>query len=243
MRSLGAISLTLAVTVPALADHPVFLLDVPAPIGVARLVMPAGASTPPLVIVLPDALGEDGRSEPYVGSLLARGIAVLSLGLGEDLDATPSPVEPAASPAAVGPAADWARGAGFGPLGLLGFGLGGRAVLEAAEGLPAIALYPGCVGSFASAGGAALILEAATEAAACEGVTLPPGREMRLLAGAGPGWDVPGSVWPAGLLLADPVHGGLRRVSPDLNVTLRAAEATADWFEERLFGGARAASR
>ena len=241
----AAPALALMLLGPALAEKPAEYRQLPEPVGVARLVMPDGATAPPLVVVLPDALGEDGRAEHYVNSLLARGIATLVLGLGEDIDASPSPVEPTASPAAATTAVGWADGAGFGPIGLLGFGLGGRAALVSAEGLPAAALYPGCdAPALPAQVGAALIVQGALESGGCDDLPPRAGIEMRLLPGAGHGWDVPGAIWSqAGLLLADPAGGGFLRTRADHDATLAASEAVADWFEQRLFTITRRASR
>lgn len=242
--SVAVAALALVLLGPARAQVAAELHHVDAPVGLARLVKPAGAVAPPLVIVLPDALGEDGRSEPYVDSLLARGIATLVLGLGEDLESNPSPVDPAASPEAVPPALAWAREAGFGPVGLLGFGLGGRAALASAAPLPLAALYPDCAGLVPAAPAPALILQGAAATARCRDLPPAPGIEVRVLADAGHGWDVPGALWPAGgPLLADPSGGAPLRTHPDLNVTLTAAEAVADWFEAWLLNPNRSASR
>ena len=230
---------------PALAATPEELPRLPAPIGTARLVKPVGVADPPLVIMLPDALGEDGRSETYVGSLLARGIASLVLGLDEDLDANPAPVDPAASPAAVPVALAWARASGFMPeaTGVLGFGLGGRAALAGAGGLPTVALYPGCA-ALPEPSGPALVLQGGDAAASCGDIVASAGMALRLIPGAGHAWDAPGAIWPSpGPVLPDPAGGGLLRSRTDHDVTLQAAEAVADWFEATLLAGARRAAR
>jgi dienelactone hydrolase len=238
--------LILAFVLPAAAaETPAELIRLPEPAGVARLVRPLGAVTPPLVVLLPDGLGEDGRSEPYVDSLLARGIATLALGVGADPDTAQQPVEPAASPAALAAALGWAGAAGFDPAatGLLGFGLGGRAALAGAGGLPAIALYPGCT-DLPKPSGAALVLQGGDSAAACGEVIASAEIALRLLPGAGHAWDAPGAIWPSpGPLLPDPAGGPRRQARADHAVTLLAAEAAADWFEAQLAQAPRSAAR
>jgi dienelactone hydrolase len=230
----------------AAGETPAELIRLPEPAGLARLVRPLGAVAPPLVVLLPDRLGEDGRSEPYVDSLLARGIATLALGLGEDLESPATPVEPAAAPEALAPALDWARAAGFAPeaTGVLGFGLGGRAALAGAEGLPMAALYPGCRDLALPRSGPALVMQGGDAAEGCAALDPPPRVILHLLPGVGHAWDAPGAIWPSpGPLLPDPAGGGLLRSRRDLTVTLIAAEAIADWFEAALPVGARQVAR
>jgi dienelactone hydrolase len=239
-------ALVLAAPAPGRAEAPAELLPLAAPIGLARLVMPEGAAAPPLVIMLPDALGEDGRAEHYVGSLAARGVASLVLGLGEDLDTNPAPVDPAASPEALAVALGWARAAGFLPsqIGVLGFGLGGRAALAAEEKVPVAALYPGCSGIRLRRDGPALVLQGAQRARDCEALPQREGVEIRLLQGAGHGWDAPGALWPSlGSVMPDPAGNGTLRAHADVDVTLLAAEVVADWFEGWLLAGYRRANR
>ncbi|WP_270933730.1 hypothetical protein [Falsiroseomonas oryzae] len=231
---------------PAAAETAAELPRLPEPAGLARFIQPPDTVAAPLVIMLPDALGEDGRSEPYVGSLLARGIASLVLGLGEDLDTPASAIEPAASPDAIGPALAWARANGFDParIGLLGFGLGGRAALAGADAQPTVALYPGCHGLPATAAPAVLVVQGSDSAQGCDEHLAPAAIEIRMLQGAGHGWDAPGAIWPSpGPVLPDPAGPGRLRARADLDATLAAAEAVADWFEARLLAGQRSAAR
>jgi len=212
------------------------MIRLPEPAGLARLVRPQAAA--PLVVILPDALGDDGRAEPYVDSLLARGIATLTLGLGEAADAATTPTDPAAAPAAIAPALAWARATGFDAarLGVLGFGLGGRAALAGAEGVPAVALYPGCA-VLPDATGPALVLMGE---AACPSPPATP-LTLRLIPGAGHAWDAPGALWPSpGPALPDPAGGPRLPARADHAVTLLAAEAIADWFEMALAAPATA---
>lgn len=235
-----ALLLLLALGGPALAERPAELHRLPEPAGLARLVRPA-TGAPPLVILLPDALGEDGRAEPYVDSLLARGIATLALGVGADPDTTRQATDPAASTAALAAALGWAHGAGFDPAttGVLGFGLGGRAALLG--GVPAVALYPGCA-NLPEPTGPALVLQGTEAAAACGEVVASAGMALELLPGAGHAWDAPGAIWPSpGPLLPDPAGGPRRQARADHAVTMRAAEATAAWFEAAFAPAPRAA--
>jgi dienelactone hydrolase len=230
---------------PVFAETPATLLRLAEPAGLARLVRPAETRDAPLVVMLPDSLGEDGRSEPYVDSLLARGIASLVLGLGEALDAPAAPTDPAASPAAIAPALAWAAAAGIAParLGVLGFGSGGRAALAGAGDHPAAALYPRCEG-LAVAATKALILQGAAAAEACDALALPEDVALRFVPGAGHGWDANGAIWPTpGPMLPDPAGGPRLRATMDLQATLFAAEQVAEWFEEILFGHAQRAHR
>jgi dienelactone hydrolase len=230
----------------AAQERPASFLRLPTPAGIAALVAPDDSAEAPLVIVLPDAIGADLRAELYVDSLLARGIATLRVGLGFDQETTTDRVEPAASPTAIAPALDWAMQAGFAPhrVALLGFGLGGRAVLAGAEGLPAVALYPVCSGLHLADGGPSLILQGADDAEACETLALPPGVTLMLLPNAGHAWDAPGAIWPSpGPVLPDPAGNGLRRARTDGETTRAAAELVADWAELHLHPQLRSAAR
>ena len=226
---------------PAVAGElPGVFTPLPQPAGAARLLRPPSAPGAPLVIILPDALGEDGRAEPYVDSLLARGIGTLLLGLGEGRDAPDVPeVDPAASPEALAVARAWIFSQSQPPhrIGVMGFGLGARAVLAGAIEEPVAALYPRCAMLPVPATPRALILQGEDAAEGCEQLRLPEGAEMRLLRGAGHGWDAPGAIWPStGPLLPDPAGGPRVRATMDPGVTLTAAEMVADWFEDLLFG-------
>jgi dienelactone hydrolase len=244
MRSVMSLSI-LAGCLGAAAQAVEFApLAEPAQLG--RLLRPQGVAASPLVIVLPDALGEDGRAELYAESLLARGVASLVLGLGEDLEAHPAPRDPAADPAAVPPALAWAHAAGF-PLqgiGVMGFGLGGRAALLAATGRPVAALYPRCVDLHLPAEGDVLLLQGEDDSAGCETLAARPGIALQLLPGAAHGWDAPGAIWPSpGPKLADPAGGPPIPARTDGETMRAAAELVAAWFETRLLGHARSAAR
>jgi dienelactone hydrolase len=230
---------------PPSLETPPELIELPAPVGLGRLVLPAHFGSPdaalPVVVVLPDALGEDGRAEPYVEALLSRGIAVLALGL--DLPAEGGGGSAAAARLAV----DWAsRDARLDAarIGLLGLGAGARAALGGGPGRPVVALYPGCRGLELAGAGSALILYGteAGDASACAGLVAPSEVELRPIPGAGHGWDVVGTLWLAGVMLPDPAGNGRVRALPNPRATLDAAEMTADHFDA-AFGASRSAGR
>lgn len=106
--------------------------------GAGILTLPAGAPDrrTPAIIILQDTLGPDGRASRYTDQLLGAGFAVLEVqtleadALGEVLRVL------SAHPRVAGQ-----------PLGLLGFGLGGRVATRWSGHVGARALlYPGCEG-------------------------------------------------------------------------------------------------
>ncbi|MFL1462233.1 hypothetical protein ACI6QG_08530 [Roseococcus sp. DSY-14] len=200
-------------TAAARADE---LLHLPAAGGVALLASAAPGA--PLVLLLPDAAGEDGRAAPYADALALRGFAVLTLGLDE---------EHAPDAATVRAALAWAVAHGHRPAGLVGWGAGAGPALSA--GLPGVAMYPGCA-ALAGASGPALALRP-HDAPRCAASWV----EQRFLLGAGHGWDVPGDFWPmGGVLLPDPEGGPRLRAAPDPGLTERVATAVADWLVVQL---------
>ncbi len=242
--ALGMAGSAHAYAVPPPLEQPPELIDLPAPVGLARLIFPvrfaAGADPLPVVVVLPDALGEDGRAEPYAEALLSRGIAVLAL----DLDAPAG--RDAGDAAAARLTADWvSQDTRLDPtrVGLLGFGAGARGALEGGSGRPTVALYPGCRRLELAEAGPALVLygSEAEDAAACAGLAAPQ-VELRPMPGAGHGWDVIGTLWLAAVVLPDPVGSGSLRAVPNPRATLEAAEAVALHFEAAL-GALRSAGR
>lgn len=215
---------------PALAQ-PTALLRLPPPAGMGQLLLPDGTA-PPLVILLPDTLGADRREDAYRDALWARGVATLLLGLGEDREVFEAPVEPAASAEAARLAIAWGRAEGFGAIGLLGFGLGGRGALAAGAEVPVVALYPRCPGLPAPAA-PALVIQGAEDAEGC--AALPPGVTLRLLPGVAHGWDAPGAMWPGtSVVLPDPAGGERLRVRADPAATQTAATEAAEWLAAAL---------
>jgi dienelactone hydrolase len=233
---------------PEAAERPALLAPLPEPLGIGRLLLPPSGRAAPLVIILPDAIGDDGRAEPYAEALSARGIGSLTLGLGADADhpATPA-TDPASTPAAARTVLSWAEGAGFAPgrVALLGFGAGGRAALSASDSVPAIALYPGCAGLAFPPASQALVLHGAEahDAAACAGLGAPEGVALEAVPGLGHGWDAPGALWPSpGPKLPDPAGGARVQARMDIGGTLAVAERVAD-HAEAVLSGLQAAAR
>ncbi len=215
---------------PQPLEPPAQLVRLPEPAGLGQLAWPAERDeAPPLVILFPDALGEDKRSEPYVEALLAQGLAVLTLGLGGGSDGSDPAQEPAASPDAVREALAWVVQDGrflHSRTGLLGFGAGGRAVIHAAPGRPSVALYPGCRGLALPSAGPVLVLHGAEapDAAHCDMLAPQPGVLVLSVPGVSHGWDVPGEFRAeAGMLIPDPAGEGRLRTSPDPGVTWELA--------------------
>lgn len=211
------------------APPPEKLLALAEPAGVARLLgVDRPAPGAPLVVILPDTLGEDGRSEPYVDALLARGIASLVISLAEAGDLPTGEPPPRGGPAALAVALAWAERAGGQRIGLLGFGAGARTALAGAGGRRVVALYPRCAG-LPAASGPALILQGARDAEGC-------GEEVTRLEGASHGWDAPAGAWSGtGPLLPDPADPARRlRAEPDAEATRRAADFAAVWMAWRL---------
>ncbi len=233
---LGAL-LAVAIGPPARSQVAVEIVALPAPAGLARLLRPAGGPHPPLVILLPEAAGDDGRDEAYAEFLLARGIATLTLGLGDGDEVQGAGLDAAMRPGAPAAARQWARQAGFAAtgIGMVGFGLGGRRALAEAAGEPVAALYPRCRDLALPSDARVLILQGALDAAGCETVAGLPGILLRLLPNAGHGWDVPAGSRPgAPALLPDPAGGGRIAALHDPEATGMAAAILADWLAPQL---------
>ncbi|MBR0658155.1 hypothetical protein [Neoroseomonas oryzicola] len=205
----------------------------------------SGPPASPFVILLPDATGDEGRSEPYVDALSARGIATLVLGFEEADEGPRASLAPAPSRDAEELARSWAAGemlslAGRG-VALIGFGAAARVVLGTGDA-PVVALDPGCRGlSLPARSAPALLVHglAAPDARDCAALDGSAGLERLALRGITHGWDLPVVVAPAGALLPDPANGGRRRSRPDPIATAAVAEAVAAWLAARLQDGAR----
>lgn len=222
------------------AEATIFL-RLPDPAGTAQLVLPAEGSAPvPLVLVMPDALGEEGRAEAYVAALAGRGIATLVLGLDGDPDRPQSPRDPASQPAVVALAQAWALGqAGLraeGRIGVLGFGAGARGALAAPEAGPTAALYPGCLGLDLPAWRPVLLLQGdgAPDARACAALDEPPAASIHVLQGAGHAWDSRPGAQGRGDQIPAPDGHGLILARPDAQATARAAALVAGWFAQQF---------
>ncbi|MCO6414722.1 hypothetical protein JYK14_00815 [Siccirubricoccus sp. KC 17139] len=202
-----AAALLLAAPGPARADEARTLWT---PHGMAWLFLPpaAGPGPHPVVLVLADRPGADGRETPYLDYLLQAGIAVLKLMVDEP-DAAMTLLTP---PWLRRIARDIAPGRLDGTrIGLLGFGGGGRAALAAPPGLPAAALYPACAGlAPRHHTGPTLLLhpDDPAETAACRHVT--PGAEP--LRGATHGWDHGHGPWEDGTALLPHPDGSATRL-------------------------------
>lgn len=234
--TLGAL-LAMTTGLSAPSQVAVEIVALPAPAGAARLLRPAGVPQAPLVILLPEAAGDDGRDEAYVELLLARGIATLTLGLGEGDEMHGAGLDAATRPGAPAAAIRWARHAGFAAagIGMVGFGLGGRSALAEAAGEPVAALYPRCHDLPLPPAGPVLILQGALDAVGCETIANRPGILLRLLPDAGHGWDVPAGSRPgAPALLPDPVGTARLPALHDPEATGMAAALLADWLSQRL---------
>lgn len=221
----------------ALADGQAIIHNLSHPAGTGRFVLPArGVAPVPLVIVLPDSLGDEGRSEAYVQALEARGIATLVLGLDGDPELPQPPADPAASAEAVSVARVWALQAApvlhGGAIGLLGLGAGGRAALAAAKTSPVVALYPGCTGLALPALSPVLVVHglAAPGAAACATLAKPADATIHGVPGLGHAWDSRPGAWGQGDILPDPAGNGRLAAMPDSEGTALAAELVAGWL-------------
>ena len=102
---------------PPLPDRP-FALQFAGAVALFSLPDEPTRKAWPAVLILPDALGADGRALPYVESLLGAGIAVLEL-----RDASAEAARAALALLASDPRIEAPR------LGVLGFGQGGRLAL------------------------------------------------------------------------------------------------------------------
>jgi dienelactone hydrolase len=239
-RRPGAAALLLATlaAMPAAAGPPT-LHDLPAPAGMAQLLRPEGDRQVPLVVLLPDALGDDGRSSPYVAALERNGIASLVLGLGLASERGGPERDPASSTHAAGVAMAWAAtqpGFATAQMGVLGLGAGGRAALAAAEaGGPVVAVDPGCTGLAVPEWMPALVVfgRAAPDAADCLALEEPPAGVIRGMPGLGHGWDVRPELGPGDSLLPDPL-GGRRRVSPNPAAAQAVADQVAAWLAHQF---------
>jgi dienelactone hydrolase len=223
---------------PAAAGPPTHH-ELPAPVGTAQLLRPEGSQPVPLVVLLPDALGDEGRAAPYVTALERNGIASLVLGLGILSERGGPGADPASSAMAAGVALAWAAaqpGVSAGQLGLIGLGAGGRAALMAAEAAgPVVAVDPGCTGLALPEWRPSLLVfgRAAPDADDCIALEEPPTGVIRGLPGLGHGWDVRPELAPGGALMPDPL-GGRRRISPNPVAAQAVADQVAAWLAHQF---------
>lgn len=228
---------------------------------VLRLVLP---DAPPrgLVLLLPDALGGDPRSAPYVEALLAARFAAAE----PQWQRLPPAEQPQRALRLVAdlPAVASHLGVPTDAIGLVGFGLGARTALHAAaqRGWPAALLYPGCAGlaadppmsaetaeqgwrvalTAAPAPPRLLLLHGSADAAEPEGACaalsarLGPMAARHVYFGATYGWDYAPGPWEnmASLLPAPDGRGGLRRANMSTGVTADAAARVADFLARHV---------
>lgn len=202
---LAFVAAGLTLSAPDVAAQSTTLLDLPDPAGPALLSMPvigSGARLGGVVLVLPDAIGPDGRATPYVDALIAERIAVLEIGLAQGAPAAPLPAAAVTVGRQVLDADPRFRGV---PVALLGFGEGASVALAWAGEVPVAALYPRCAAVDSVPGGAdaadlpapLLLLHPVSDPSdrpgACARLADPFGaRALRhAYADATPGWDMP----------------------------------------------------
>jgi hypothetical protein len=223
------------------------------PDGVVLLVVPEGTERPsPVVLVLPDALGPDGRSHAYLELLNAQGIATVEALPASDDGRGTMPDFRENSPAGIlvalsaDPRVDPSR------LGVLAFGAGGQVALRdpALARAPTALLYPGCDRLPRPPDNRpALLLHGGVDRAD------PPGACARWAAAGGwlvrrheythatYAWDFSDGPWSDGLALLPSPGDPERRVwaRADPATTADAAARVADFLVEALdfAGGAR----
>ncbi len=204
---LCALALLLALPRSAKADDAPSLST---PSGMASLILPPDRRTSPhpVVLILSDRTGADGREAPYVDYLLGAGIAVVTLGVDEPERAAPLLTLPwlRAIALSIAPGRlDASR------IGVLGFGGGGRAALAASAEVPVAALYPSCSGLPPSQSIAPMLLlhpDDPAEAAACRRVAPRP----EAIWGATHGWDHGQGLWEGGTTMLPHPDGSRTRI-------------------------------
>lgn len=206
---------------------------------------PAGGRLP-AVVILPDALGPDGRADAYVLALNAAGLLVLEVHAEAVAGAASMVVQALAGDPRVLP----------GRIGLLGFGAGGRAALltPARSGgrdpiAARAALYPGCIGLEAelarqevAIASPVLLLhgdrDAANPRAACaelvSALSIRVRAERAEIAGAGYAWDRPGFAAEGPALLPRPDGAGRIRAAHDPQGHEASVARVADWMVRAL---------
>jgi hypothetical protein len=199
--------LILAAPRSAMAGHAPFLST---PYGSVSLLLPTdrGAGLHPVVLILSDRTGADGREKPYVDYLLEAGIAVLHLGVDDPGTAAPLLTLPwlRAIVLDIAPGRlDASR------IGILGFGGGGRTALAASAEVTVAALYPSCFGLVPLQRVAPTLLlhpDDPAETAACRRVS-PRAAAIR---GATHGWDHGQALWEGGTAMLPHPDGSRTRI-------------------------------
>ncbi|MBR0668673.1 hypothetical protein GXW71_30255 [Roseomonas hellenica] len=212
----------------------------PAVAGVLSLPSAPAGERMPAVVILPDALGPDGRADAYVLALNAAGLLVLEVHAEAVTEAAAVAVQALARDPRVLP----------GRIGLLGFGAGGRAALLAGDPIAArAALYPGCIGleaelarQEAAIASPVLLLhgdrDAANPRAACaelvSALAIRARAERAEIAGAGYAWDRPGLGPEGPALLPRPDGAGRIRAAHDPRGQEDSVARVAAWMARAL---------
>lgn len=204
-----------------------------------NLTLPAGASDrrTPAIVILQDGEEPDGRASLYTDQLLGAGFAVLEL-----VYLPRGDLEAVLTALALHP-----RVAGQ-PLGLLGFGAGGRLAAEWSGPMAARALlYPGCAGlaPTATRGEAVLLMhgaaDLANEAGACARLGQALGRSgvtvrLRALERVGYAWDRPAFSGEGHALLPRPDRVGRVIANAWPEMAALSASEVAGFFATSLLG-------
>lgn len=219
----------------------------PAIAGVLSLPAASAGRRSPAVVILPDALGPDGRADAYVLALNAAGLLVLELHAEAMAEAAPLAVRALAGDPRVQP----------GRIGLLGFGAGGRAALLTPAAPPdarppiaaRAALYPGCIGleaelarREAAIDSPILLLhgdrDVANPRAACaelvSALSIRVRAERAEIAGAGYAWDRPGFAAEGPALLPRPDGAGRIAAAHAPQGHQASVARVADWMARAL---------
>ncbi|MFM7421201.1 MAG: dienelactone hydrolase family protein [Alphaproteobacteria bacterium] len=236
-RQPGAPETLASFPLPPLPDRPLALQFLGA---VALFSLPEAPARKnwPAVLILPDALGADGRAEPYIENLLGAGIVVLEL-----RNASADAAQAAMAILANDPRIAAPR------LGVLGFGQGGRLALGLPGAEARALLYPGCANLPAppNSAGSVLLVHGAEDptnsAEACARLCAAlreAGAEatQREIPGAGYAWDLPAlGRTPAALL---PAAGSAERlaVRPWPAMAAQSAAEIAGFFADHFSRGA-----
>jgi dienelactone hydrolase len=206
------------------------------------LILPVADPPAGIVLLLPDSLGHDPRSTPYIDQLLRVGLAAFDILEGGD--------DVAAIARALQSVAAEAGGAGHG-FGVIGFGAGARVALRLSPvAAVQVLLYPGCEGLAATTllgGMATLLLHGEADPANtrhhCAALA-------KRLADVGPvvyvsypmagyAWDYPAYGLTRRIILPRPDGQGSAASEPWPELAAMSASQTADFLAYRLAGAAR----
>jgi dienelactone hydrolase len=236
-RLLLAAGAALALQGAAAADVHVEMVATDGPAATLRLSLPEGLPAPfGVVILLPDSLGADRRSKPYLDRLASYGLATLEVELAEPTPGDAPPIGEQLDGAVVQALGFVAQDGRLDAtrIGLLGFGAGGRAVLRDPRGLPGVALYPGCDLALGAPAARILLLHGELEegAASCPANVRPEAGGLAIsMAGATAAWDAPHSILSDALTLwPHPSGQGRSLARPSDAATAASAALALDWL-------------